>query len=198
MCGRAPFALRDAAWGLQRGFAGFSLQPVTPMSWIILFSILGIILICLELFLPGMVVGTAGGVCLVLAVALTYVKYGVVAGNMALAALAIASAVGIVIWLFVFPRTRSGRSMITSRDLADSKSAEPLDALLNQEGEALTQLRPAGTVRIAGRRVDAVAESGLIAPMALIRVVRVEGNRVFVRKLDDQPLSSPSPQALLL
>lgn len=167
------------------------------MSWIILFSILGIILICLELFLPGMVVGTAGGVCLVLAVALTYVKYGVVAGNMALAALAIASAVGIVIWLFVFPRTRSGRSMITSRDLADSKSAEPLDALLNQEGEALTQLRPAGTVRIAGRRVDAVAESGLIAPMALIRVVRVEGNRVFVRKLDDQPLSSPSPQSLL-
>ncbi len=163
------------------------------MSWIILFSILGIILICLELFLPGMVVGTAGGVCLILAVALTYAKYGVGAGNMALAALAIASAFGIVIWLFVFPRTRSGRSMITSRDLADSKSSDSLDALLGQEGEALTQLRPAGTIRIAGRRVDAVAESGLIAPNTRIRVVRVEGNRVFVRKLDEIHPSLPNP-----
>lgn len=161
------------------------------MSWIILFSILGIILICLELFLPGMVIGAAGGICLVLAVSLTYVKYGVGAGNMALAALAIASAVGMVIWLFVFPRTRSGRSMITSRDLSDSRSADSLDALLGQEGEAITQLRPAGTVRIANRRVDAVAESGLIAPGARIKVVRVEGNRVFVRKLDETPPITP-------
>jgi membrane-bound serine protease (ClpP class) len=151
------------------------------MSWILLLSILGIILVCLEMFLPGMVIGTAGATCLALAVAVTYAKFGADAGNMALAALAIASALGMVAWLFVFPRTRSGRSMITHRDLASSKSADALDALLGQEGEALTLLRPAGTVRLGGRRVDAVAETGLIPQGARVKVIRVEGNRVFVR-----------------
>ncbi|MCC7519653.1 MAG: hypothetical protein IT578_10770 [Verrucomicrobiae bacterium] len=155
------------------------------MSWILLFSILGVLLVCLELFLPGVVIGVAGGICLALAVGLTYAKYGAVAGNLALAALAIASALGMGVWLIVFPRTRSGRSLITSRDLASSKSADALDALLDREGEALTLLRPAGTIGLDGRRVDAVAESGLISQGARIKVVRVEGNRVFVRKLDD-------------
>ena len=100
-----------------------------PMSWILLFSILGVLLVCLELFLPGVVIGVAGGICLALAVGLTYAKYGAVAGNLALAALAIASALGMGVWLIVFPRTRSGRSLITSRDLASSKSADALDAL---------------------------------------------------------------------
>lgn len=161
------------------------------MAWITLFSIVGIILICLEMFLPGMVIGTAGAICLLLAVGITYAKFGVAAGNMALAALAIASAVGMVAWLVVFPRTRSGRSMITHGDLSTSKSADSLEALLESEGEALTQLRPAGTVQISGRRVDAVAETGLIAQGTRIRVIRVEGNRVFVRKLDSPPPRSP-------
>lgn len=157
------------------------------MSWIILFAVLGIILVSLELFLPGIVIGVAGGVCLAIAVGLTYAKYGAGAGNLALAALAIASAAGMLVWLFVFPRTRSGRSMITRLDLAESKSADSLDALLHREGDALTPLRPAGTVHIEGRRVDAVAESGLIGQGERIRVVRVEGNRVFVRKLANEP-----------
>lgn len=153
------------------------------MSWIILLSIIGILLVCLEVFLPGMVIGTVGALCLLGAVGLTYAKFGVPSGNIALLALLIASAVALVFWIFFFPKTRSGRSMITNRDLAASKSADSLDALLNREGEAATPLRPAGTALIGGRRVDVAAESGLIAQGSPIRVIRVEGNHVVVRKI---------------
>jgi len=153
------------------------------MAWILFFSIIGIILICLEVFLPGMVVGAVGAVCLVLAVVLTYVLEGTASGHIALMTLIISSAMALVLWIFVFPKTRSGRLMITSRNLADSKTAESLNFLMGKAGMAITPLRPAGTALFDHRRVDVVAESGLIEPESSIKVVLVEGNRVVVRKL---------------
>ncbi len=153
------------------------------MSWIILLSVVGILLICLEMFLPGMVIGTAGALCLIGAVVTTYALYGAHDGNVALSTLLIASAVALALWIVVFPKTRSGRSMITSRNLADSKSSESLDALLGKEGQASTPLRPAGAAQFEGRRVDVVAESGLIDQGSSVKAVRVEGNRVMVRKV---------------
>jgi membrane-bound serine protease (ClpP class) len=55
-------------------------------------------------------------------------------------------------------------------------------ALLGHSGTALTVLRPAGTAKIEGRRVDVIAEGNFIEAGAPITVVRVEGNRVTVRR----------------
>jgi len=53
--------------------------------------------------------------------------------------------------------------------------------LSHATGVALTQLRPSGTAKIGGQRVDVVAESGLIERDTEIKVVAVEGMRVVVR-----------------
>jgi membrane-bound serine protease (ClpP class) len=53
--------------------------------------------------------------------------------------------------------------------------------LLQQTGTAFTQLRPAGTALINGRRVDVVTEGQLIERGTPVRVVAVEGMRVVVR-----------------
>ncbi len=153
------------------------------MAWILFFSVIGIILICLEVFLPGMVVGTVGAICLVVAVILTYVLEGTASGHIALMTLIIGSAIALGLWIFIFPKTRSGRQMIISHDLADSKTAESLSFLMGKVGRAITPLRPAGTALFDDRRVDVVAESGLIEPESSVRVVFVEGNRVVVRKV---------------
>jgi membrane-bound serine protease (ClpP class) len=148
------------------------------MPWIIFLAVVGIVLICIEVFMPGAVMGIIGGICLVVAVILTYVDRGPAAGNIALFALAIASVIALALWIAFFPRTRMAKVMVTEKDLADSKSADSLDKLLNQDGKAITPLRPAGTAEIGGRRIDVVAESGLIDRDSPVRVIRVEGNRV--------------------
>ncbi|MBI4026634.1 MAG: hypothetical protein HY360_16750 [Verrucomicrobia bacterium] len=153
------------------------------MTWILFLSVVGIILICLELFLPGMVVGTMGAICLVAAVLLTYAQHGVAAGNMAFVALLVCSVVAVIVWLTIFPKTAAGKMLITSRDLRDSKTADPQDDLLGRIGKALSPLRPAGVAMFDQRRVDVVAESGLIEPECPVKVVLVEGSRVVVRKI---------------
>lgn len=152
------------------------------MSWILFLSAVGIALVCLELFVPGMVVGILGAFFLLGAVGVTYAKYGAMSGNMALGGLLIASAVLLMLWLTIFPKTGFGRHVITHHTLREGKSADSLDGLQGKEGRAITPLRPAGTALIDGRRVDVLAESGMIDQDQGIHVARVEGNRVFVRK----------------
>jgi membrane-bound serine protease (ClpP class) len=58
--------------------------------------------------------------------------------------------------------------------------------LLGREGVAETLLRPSGAVRIDDRRIIASAESGLIEKGTAVKVVRVTGNDVVVRRIDAQ------------
>ncbi len=70
-----------------------------------------------------------------------------------------------------------------SRAAGYSSQAEILSGWLNKTGEAITDLRPAGTARIDGKRVDVVSRGEYISKGSLIRVTTVEGNRVVVREI---------------
>jgi membrane-bound serine protease (ClpP class) len=53
--------------------------------------------------------------------------------------------------------------------------------LIGEKGVAETTLRPAGTAKIGGKRMDVVAEGAYIEPGTPVRVVAVQGNVVTVR-----------------
>lgn len=57
-----------------------------------------------------------------------------------------------------------------------------MEAYLNQEGIALSELRPSGSALINDERVDVLALGGFIEKDSLIVVERVEGFKVFVRR----------------
>ena len=46
----------------------------------------------------------------------------------------------------------------------------------------MSALRPAGIADIGGARVDVVSDGEFIEPGAAVQVVRVDGNRVVVRR----------------
>ena len=54
-------------------------------------------------------------------------------------------------------------------------------------GVAATDLRPAGRVTVDGRVVDVTSEGGWVAAGTAVRVLRVEGPRVFVRPAEERP-----------
>lgn len=149
---------------------------------IIVLVVVGFLMIAAEVFVPGLVLGTLGGLCLLGSVVLCYVTYGALLGTAAFASLAILSIVGFFLWLRLFPHTPLGKKMMLNKSLA-SRNSLPIADLIGETGEAVTPLRPAGTAIIQGRRMDVVAESGLIEPGAKITVVSQEGIRIVVRLL---------------
>jgi membrane-bound serine protease (ClpP class) len=62
-------------------------------------------------------------------------------------------------------------------------SVASYDYLLNQTGVASTDLRPAGIATIAGERVNVVTEGDFVPNGTPVTVMRVDGNRVVVRKV---------------
>lgn len=146
------------------------------MAGIVLLFVLGVLLICVEIFVPGMIVGIIGCICLIAAVVLSYIFYGLTIGHIALT-------VVVVVAIFMGAWWASRKKIITTLDLSDSKTADSLANLQGKFGKSITPLRPSGTATIEDQRIDVVAESGLIEEGSSVKVVRVEGNIVVVRKM---------------
>jgi membrane-bound serine protease (ClpP class) len=149
---------------------------------VIVLVIAGFLMIAAEVFVPGLILGTLGGLCLIGSVVLCYVSYGPLWGTAAFAALAVLGLFGFFLWLRLFPYTPIGKKMMLHRSLLSRNSLSAPD-LIGATGEAVTPLRPAGTAVIQGRRMDVVAESGLIESGQKISVVSQEGIRIVVRQI---------------
>jgi membrane-bound serine protease (ClpP class) len=152
-----------------------------------LFAILivaGLFLIGVEIFLPGGIIGFIGGTCLLAAIVVGFVAFGMQAGILIALLVIILAGVCLVVWIKFFPKTRMGLSLTLSDNGKTFKSAstEFMD-LLNKEGVVLSTLRPAGIAMVDGKRVDVVADGSWIESGKPIKVTRVEGVRILVREI---------------
>jgi membrane-bound serine protease (ClpP class) len=148
-----------------------------------LFLIIGLLLLIVEIFIPGGVLGVFGAIALTAAVITGFFAFGAHGGFLATAGMVVLGGVVIYAWVKFFPRTLVGRKITLGSDMAEAKSTPPdWPALVGKSGVARSDLRPAGVADIESQRVDVVAESGFIKGGASIRVVAVEGVRIIVRE----------------
>ncbi|MDB6175194.1 MAG: hypothetical protein JWL59_4505 [Chthoniobacteraceae bacterium] len=152
------------------------------LELILALTIIGVVLLIAELFLPGMVAGIFGGLLLFLGVALTYSEYGAESGNWLLLAELILSGALFFWWMRSFSTSRLGRRYTLQEAVPNDPAQLSYYRFENQEGKALTALRPSGTALIDGHRVDVIAQSEMIEAGAPLRVIRVEGTKVVVRR----------------
>ncbi|MFZ4597740.1 MAG: NfeD family protein [Terrimicrobiaceae bacterium] len=148
---------------------------------IIVLVVAGFLMFAAEVFVPGLVLGILGGICLLTSVVLCYMAFGPLAGTAAFAGLGVLTITGFLIWLKIFSHTPIGRKIMLKKSLVPENSA-PVASLLGKVGVALTPLRPSGTARILDRRVDVVAESNFIEIGESVTVIFQEGLRVVVRR----------------
>jgi membrane-bound serine protease (ClpP class) len=158
------------------------------MGVVITLILVGVLLLVLETFLPGLVVGAIGVICLFAAVIWAYVNVGSGTGTIVLALVVFGLIVGTALWMRYLPRSRFARRFASEQAVGDIGTERP--ELLHQTGTALTPLRPCGTAVINGHRVDVVTEGGMIERRTPVKVVAVEGIRVVVRALDS--ISEPT------
>ncbi len=154
------------------------------MEWIIVSLIVGVILISAEVYVPGGILGTLGGISLLASLVLVFKTYGTNAGLYYLLFLIILTGIGVFLAIKLVPRSRLARSVFlrVSED-GFSSTSEDLSGLKGREGISLTYLRPAGKAEIDGKRIDVVTEGNLIQKGKRVRVIEVEGSRVVVREI---------------
>ena len=141
----------------------------------IFWLIIGLVLMAIELVVPGGIAGLIG-YCLFM--------WGVFIGlggtDIALYAV-LGITIVLVVVLLTFFNHFSGQRSTTK---AGYVSNDVLKDLAGKEGVAHTTLRPAGIAKIDGNLVDVVTEGDFIDAGSPIVVLRVVGGRNIVRKRD--------------
>ncbi len=73
------------------------------------------------------------------------------------------------------------RKTLSKEDGVMSQKKE-MEILLDASGTAITDLRPAGSIKIDNKRIDAVTRGDYIDKGTQVRVVEVTGNQIIVRE----------------
>lgn len=163
-------------------------------EWQIVLFVVGLLLLLVEIFvIPGF--GIAG--VLGIGALGTSIWYSFADSAAALRALAITAVVligGLILLYRSLDRIARWRHIILKTDMGGEAYAPVAVAerrkLLGKVGTTTTVFRPAGTVEIDGEPYDAVSEGAYIQEGARVRVVKVEGTRIVVRPLKDDPDAS--------
>ena len=138
---------------------------------------IGYVLLILELFVPGGILGVLGGVAIAYG---CYLAFGL--GTLwGISALGLSVVVTVVL-VAVFLRSRAARRLVLGGEEQTSWKAQDtkLVDLVGKEGTTISPLRPAGLAEIDGARVDVVSDSEFLDAGVTVRVAEVEGNRVVV------------------
>jgi membrane-bound ClpP family serine protease len=134
---------------------------------------IGLGLIVTETFIPGVTIGLIG-----LGLLATSIVFGF-RHHWAIGTVQISVAVVVTplcFWVGI-------RRLMLRSSLAGGVSfAQDYSGYLGKEGEAQTDLRPAGIVLIEGKKVDVITAGERVEKAKRVRVVKVEGNRVVVRE----------------
>lgn len=142
--------------------------------------VLGIVLLILEIFVPGGILGLFGIIAVITVIMLTVDS---LAQRVFFISLLLLTLAGISFYLtpFIWERfALKTRQAPKDGYLAPKQSYE---VFLNKQGIALCQLRPAGTAEFCGERLDVVTEGAFVTSGSRIKVIAVEGTRIIVRQI---------------
>jgi len=149
---------------------------------ILLLLVLGFILLLMELFIiPGFgLVGISGLILLFVASYLSFKTLNILVGLV----LSIGSFILVIILIRFFADKLSNLVSLKEKEDAERgfRTSTDYANLSGKEGESITSLRPSGMALIDGKKFSVVTEGMFIAKGIKIKVVRVEGGKIFVRK----------------
>ena len=165
------------------------------MTAVILFFAVGVLLLALEVVVPGAILGIAGGIAMFVGVLIAFDQFGPNGGLLA-AGVAIA-AVGITLYLefVLLPKSRLARkfSMSATVDAQSQPAIADRAAVVGRRAIAVTALAPSGYVELGDRRYEAFSRSGLIPAGAAIDIVDVDNFRLIVSKTTASTLETKCP-----
>lgn len=148
----------------------------------LLLMLVGIGCLIAEIFIPGFgVFGICGAVSIFVAIVLTivFVPFGIY-----LVIAEILATVVVVYSAFKWLKSKQVDTSIILKETLNEEKKEfgDLENLIGEEGRCKTPLKPFGNVDLSGVIMEAFSDGEYINKGELIKVVKVAGNKIYVRK----------------
>ncbi len=160
------------------------------MEWlipIIICVLVGVILLVVEMFMPGFgIPGISGSILLLAGIVMTWFEYGAKVGlGMTVAVLAV---LGIVISISLksVNGDRMKNSPLILRDAVNDSGKserEEMQLLVGKEGKTVTALRPVGAAEFECGKLNVQGDAEFIEKGVNVRIMRVDGTTIYVKKV---------------
>ncbi|NLK36822.1 MAG: hypothetical protein GX299_01900 [Epulopiscium sp.] len=151
------------------------------LPWIVILAIIGLVLVVVEMLIPGFgVFGILGAAGLVATTLLVAFEYGTAMFLMA---------VGGLILLFVIIiqvlRTKNVYNKFVLTEKLDTQDFDEssLKDLEGKEGVTITPLKPYGKGEFEGRQIDVFSKGEYIEKNKPIRIIEIRGKNVVVQEI---------------
>ncbi|MGE3954448.1 MAG: NfeD family protein [Parachlamydiales bacterium] len=153
------------------------------MIWGGLMIGVGLLLIILEFFLPGGIMGAAGGLLYLMGLVAFALNSPSLILTLAVVAVAVA-ALFLAVWI-TLKRMRESKSetpIFLKSDQEGYKASAWASELVGKEGTVRSDLKPAGHVLIEGQRYQALSRGGYLPQGAPIVVIGGQGAHLIVKE----------------
>jgi membrane-bound ClpP family serine protease len=152
------------------------------MTAIIILFLAGILLLAIDVIVPGMIVGIIGGLSILAGVVTAFSLYGSGGGMIALLCGGLLLGLTLYIEFVIMPKTKLAKalSMRATVEGTSQPAVADLATVLNQLGETITPLSPSGYITLQGRRYEAFSQSGYLAKGVAVRVTGLDNFRLIV------------------
>lgn len=165
-------------------FGGNILAGNSNWTSLVLF-ITGLILLVVEGIVPGFGLPGISGIIFVIIgtiLAMDSLKLGLLSLS---TAIIITTLVSVVLVKRGFKSKLFNRVVLNARHEGEKGyfSSSPMDMFLSKEGITISEMRPSGFIDIDGEKLDALSAEGFIPKDVPIVVSKVEGSKIFVRRI---------------
>ena len=145
---------------------------------------LGLLLIFIEFYLPGAVMGISGGILILASVVLFGYQWQSPA-LVALYALACLISIGLVIKfaMYAIRSAKPSRSIYSNHDQRGYVASSFDQSAIGKKGIVLSDLKPGGYILIEGKQHQAISESGYITKGSEVLVLKGEGESLIVKSI---------------
>lgn len=150
----------------------------------ILTLVVGLLLIFLEFYTPGAILGTLGGVLVLGSIVLLAVEGISIWIILPFVFIAIAGIIGVVkLALWRIRRSKSENGFYSNKDQSGYLASNYPKEMVGKKAKALTDLRPGGFIMVANQRLPAISLSGYITKGAEVDIVSGEGAHLLVKEI---------------
>ncbi len=157
------------------------------MTTVFLLFLVGIVLVAVEILVPGGLLGLVGGLCLLAGVVASFTQFGTGGGVVATVLAFLIGAVTVYMEFVILPKSKLAKKFTMAETVNGRSQPAVADhaAVIGREVVAVTKLAPSGVVTLDGRRYEAYSQSGLTEAGARLKVVDTDNFRLVVTQIKE-------------
>jgi len=151
---------------------------MNDVTWVLLFFFAGLVAIVLEIILPGVIIGIMGLLAVCGSIVYAFATGHPMLGSILIGAMIVLLPVFFWVWKTVLRKAFA----VPDNEKDFRPTTLSYDGLVGQEGEAVSALRPSGTMVLDGKRYSVVTRGEMIEKGTRVKVIEVTGPRIVVKR----------------